>query len=59
MNIDMDTYYTGSMMEEEEKIFEWRTSGLNIDGNGLFFATLAVSIALMVLMRVSSYSNLL
>ncbi|NOQ48759.1 MAG: hypothetical protein GQ576_06460 [Methanococcoides sp.] len=54
----MDTCYTGSMLEEEENIFEWRTNGLNIDSNGLFFATLAGSIALMVLLRVSSYSNL-
>ncbi|WP_167879525.1 hypothetical protein [Methanococcoides sp. NM1] len=54
----MDTYYEGSMMEDEDSILEWTTRGLNIDGNSAFIATLTVSIALMAFLRLSSYVNL-
>lgn len=54
----MDTYYEGSMMDDEDNILEWTTGRLNIDGDGAFIATLAVSIALMASLRLVSYINL-
>ncbi|MGM0770279.1 MAG: hypothetical protein ACQESU_01540 [Halobacteriota archaeon] len=54
----MDTYYEGSMMDDEDNILEWTTGGLNIDSNGAFIATLTVSIAIAALIRLSSYVNL-
>jgi hypothetical protein len=55
---EMDTYYAGSTMDEEDGILEWTNRGLKIDGNGAFIATLTVSIALMAFLRLSSYANL-
>ncbi|MEL4305710.1 hypothetical protein [Methanococcoides sp. LMO-2] len=54
----MDTYYEGSMMDEEDRILEWTTGGLNIDGNTAFIATVTVSIAFAAFLRLSSYVNL-
>ncbi|UGV40833.1 hypothetical protein J7W08_00335 [Methanococcoides orientis] len=54
----MDTYYEGSMMDDEDNILEWTARGLNVDGKGAFIATLTVSIALMAFLRLASYVNL-
>ncbi|MGM0770280.1 MAG: hypothetical protein ACQESU_01545 [Halobacteriota archaeon] len=54
----MDTYYEGTMMDDEDYILEWTTGGLNIDGKGFFIATLTVSIAMVAFMRLASYVNL-
>ncbi|MBP2029600.1 hypothetical protein J2755_000520 [Methanohalophilus levihalophilus] len=51
----MDTYYEGTMMDDEDHILEWRTGGLSSDVVGAFIVTLAVSITLMAFLRLTSY----